>query len=50
MNEVAKTVVNAVNDGKQKEELERYLENEPSVPTEDKTSENDEIDLSDIPF
>ena len=50
LNEVAKTVVNAVNDGKQKEELERYLENEPSVPDTTEVSKDDEIDLSDIPF
>lgn len=49
LNEVAKTVVNAVNDGKQKEELNNYLEQEPSVPDTTEVS-NEEIDLSDIPF
>ena len=50
LNEVAKSVVNAVNDGKQKEELNNYLEQEPSVPDTTEVSKDEEIDLSDIPF
>lgn len=49
LNEVAKSVVNAVNDGKEKEKLQEYLDKEPSVPDTTEVS-GEEVDLSDIPF
>lgn len=49
LNEVAKSVVNAINDGKEKEKLQEYLDKEPSVPDTTEVS-GEEVDLSDIPF
>lgn len=49
LNEVAKSVVNAINDGKEKEKLQEYLDKEPSMPDTTEVS-GEEVDLSDIPF
>lgn len=49
LDEIAKSVVNAINDGKEKEKLQEYLDKEPSMPDTTEVS-GEEVDLSDIPF
>lgn len=49
LDEVAKSVVNTINDGKEKEKLQEYLDKEPSMPDTTEVS-GEEVDLSDIPF